>query len=156
MTRRVLVFSALFGVLRMNDRIPAYRLSGAVALPRLGSLTAFWRDRLVEAIDPKGLVVDCRSAAYAGMWLPPADRHVPVRVFREVDGERSVVSHMAKHSRGLITRALCEESSDPRSKDELAESLKGYFAAHEVTTVAGVPVDVRVELGHGALHVVTS
>lgn len=156
MGRRVLIFSALFGVLRMSDRIPAYRLSGSVSLPRLGSLSAFWRAHLSDVIDAKGLVVDCRSSAYGAMWAPPAERHLPVRVFRQVDGERSVVSHMAKHSRGLVARALCEEPSDPRHPGDLVDLLDAYFAAHEVTTAAGAPIDVRVELGERSIDVITS
>ena len=37
----VLVFSALWGAVHLNDVIPAYRLSGDVKLPRLGSLQQF-------------------------------------------------------------------------------------------------------------------
>lgn len=156
MLRRVVVFSALFGVLRMNDRIPAYRLSGSVTLPGTGPVATFWRDRLGGVLHAKGLVVDCRSAAYAAMWAPSGSTHLPVRVFREVDGERSVVSHMAKHSRGLVARALCEEASDPRDAGELAELLDAWFATHPVTTAAGAPVDVRVELSSGGLDVITT
>lgn len=156
MSRRVLVFSALFGVLRMSDRIPAYRLSGSVSLPGTGVVSTYWREPLREVLRAPGLVVDCRSSAYAAMWGPPGDRHLPVRVFREVDGERSVVSHMAKHSRGLVARALCEEPTNPRTAVELVELLDAYFHTHEVRTAAGAPVAVRVELGDGTIDVVTT
>lgn len=156
MARRVLIFSALFGVLRPADRIPAYRLSGSVSLRRIGPVARFWRTHLEPVLRPTGLVVDCRSASYAAMWPPPSDQHLPVRVFREADGVRSVVSHMAKHSRGLVARALCEEASDPRRPAELVELLNGYFASHEVRTATGARVDVRVELGSGSLDVITT
>lgn len=156
MSRRVLIFSALFGVLRTGDRIPAYRLSGAVSLPGTGGLGRFWRSQLSPALHPTGLLVDCRSSSYAAMWAPPADRHLPVRVFRESDGERTVVSHMAKHSRGLVARALCEEPSDPGTPGDLVDLLNGYFATRQVTTATGTVVDVRVELGDRSIDVVTS
>ena len=54
------------------------------------------------------LVVDCRSATYLAAWHPPRSADwVAVRVLRqEPDGTRSVVSHSAKHTRGLLTRHL--------------------------------------------------
>ena len=41
--RWLLVVSALFGAVRMGDRIPTYRLSTGVNLPPLGPLAAVWR-----------------------------------------------------------------------------------------------------------------
>ncbi|WP_134322082.1 YaaA family protein [Cumulibacter soli] len=156
MTRRVLIFSALFGVLRTSDRIPAYRLSGSVTLPGIGGIAKFWRQHLGETLTPSGLIVDCRSASYAAMWSPDPAKHLPVRVFRESNGERTVVSHMAKHSRGLVARALCQEATEPRTPGEAVDLLNGYFAATEVKTATGAPVDVRVELGDASIDVITS
>jgi uncharacterized protein len=39
---RLLVASALWGVVRLTDRIPAYRLSIDARLPRLPALPAYW------------------------------------------------------------------------------------------------------------------
>lgn len=156
MSRRVLIFSALFGVLRTSDRIPAYRLSGSVSLPGIGPLARFWRAQLEQNLQATGLVIDCRSASYAAMWTPPPERHLPVRVFREVGGERTVVSHMAKHSRGLVARALCEDAADPKRPADVADLLNGYFGTHQVTTATGIPVELRVELGEHTIDVITS
>ena len=60
----VLVWSGLWGAVRLTDPIPAYRLSGAVTLPGPGRLAAFWREPLRRALaEPArdGLVVDLRS-----------------------------------------------------------------------------------------------
>ena len=52
-------------------------------------------------------MVDCRSATYLAAWHPPRSADwVQVRVLRELDGKRSVVSHNAKHTRGVLTRHL--------------------------------------------------
>lgn len=155
MAKRVLVFSALFGVLRMTDRVPAYRLSAGVRLPDAGGVQAFWRPRLEAVLQPRGLVVDCRSASYAAMWRPPAETHVPVRVLREKDGRRTVVSHMAKHTRGLVARALCEQAAEPRTTGELATWLGEWFEHQEVRTATGEPVRYRVEPAGRGLDVVT-
>ena len=108
----LLVISALWGAVRPTDRIPAYRLSMGTALPGTGKLSSWWKPRLAPVLDELAadqVVVDCRSAAYAAAWKPPAPRTVTVRVEQEkADGTRSVVSHHAKHTRGLVARALCE------------------------------------------------
>ncbi|MGW0805209.1 YaaA family protein [Nonomuraea sp. NPDC002799] len=120
----ILIFSGLWGVVRITDRIPPYRLSMGVNLPPLGGLASLWRPQLSQALDAApGLVVDMRSATYAGAWQP-GSRAVTVRVFK--DGK--VVSHMAKATRGDLARALLLSGSDPATPDELAEHVRdlGY------------------------------
>ncbi|MEO3873069.1 peroxide stress protein YaaA [Nonomuraea sp. B12E4] len=115
----VLIFSGLWGVVKITDRIPPYRLSMGVNLPPLGGLAAFWRPQITKELDRvSGLVVDLRSATYTGAWQP-GSRSVTVRVFR--DGK--VVSHMAKATRGEIARALLHQDTTPSSPDELAKTL---------------------------------
>lgn len=127
---RVIVVSALWGAVRPTDRIPAYRLNICAHLVGLGSLEPAWREVLgpvlAEAAGRRGLVVDCRSSSYqaAGMPAGLGDRTVAVRVLRETAaGGRSVVSHMAKHTRGEVARHLLESGADPRRPDGLAEAL---------------------------------
>lgn len=107
----VRVVSGLWGLVGPEDPIPAYRLSMGVDLPGVGPLAAAWREPLHAELDPRAasgeLVVDCRSAAYLAAWKPPRAAQgawVQVRVLREVAGRRSVVSHHAKHTRGVLDR----------------------------------------------------
>lgn len=69
----LLVFSGLWGAVRVSDRIPSYRCSMGVKLPGLGSLAAHWRAAM-EPVLPEaagdGLVLDLRSSAYASAWKP--------------------------------------------------------------------------------------
>ena len=106
----VRIISGLWGVVAPSDRIPAYRLSMGTDLPGIGPLASAWRGQLGAALDARAddeLVVDCRSATYLAAWHPPRTATwVLVRVLREVDGTRSVVSHHAKHARGVLTRHL--------------------------------------------------
>ena len=108
----LVVVSALWGAVRPTDRIPAYRLSMGTALPGTGKLSTWWKPRLAPVLDELAageVVVDCRSAAYAAAWKPPAEHTVTVRVEQQKpDGTRAVVSHHAKHTRGLVARELCE------------------------------------------------
>ncbi|GAA3808624.1 peroxide stress protein YaaA [Sphaerisporangium flaviroseum] len=121
--RSVIVFSGLWGALRISDRVPPYRLSMGVRLPPLGGLAAHWRPHLAEVLDAEGgVVVDLRSSTYAQAWQP-GSRATTVRVLREVDGRRSVVSHMAKATRGAVARSLLESGARPRTPQQLAELL---------------------------------
>src|SRR6202012_3059845 len=99
---RVLIASALWGVLRPADRIPYYRFSAKAKLDGIGGLAAFWRPALAAALpDKEGtLVVDMRSGAYAAAWKPKRATLVAVRAFSESGGERKAGSHMAKAGRG--------------------------------------------------------
>ena len=113
-SRSLRVQSALWGPVGPGDRIAPYRLSMAVTLPGLGPLTRVWRPALagpMAALAGSGVVVDCRSSTYAAAWSPSGDaarRLLAVRVFTEVAGRRTMVSHLAKHTRGQVARVLLE------------------------------------------------
>lgn len=134
-TTQLVVVSALFGALRLSDRVPAYRLSAGTTLPRIGPLGGAWREPLGEALPEaagRGLVLDLRSSAYAALWRPSgelAERTVTVRVLHErVRGDRTsraVVSHFNKATKGRLVRALLESADRPRDADELADLWTG-------------------------------
>jgi cytoplasmic iron level regulating protein YaaA (DUF328/UPF0246 family) len=139
--RSLLIFSALWGVLRPTDRVPPYRLAIGVSLPPLGGLATVWRPALTAALAAAasgrgGLVLDMRSTPYAAAWKPHATR---IRVFREHAGRRSVVSHMAKATRGAIARALLQSAAEPASPEELVKTLLDLGYAAELN---GPHVDV--------------
>lgn len=125
--RSVLTVSALWGVVAPHDRIPAYRLSMGT-LPAVGRLATAWRPHLEAALNDRAagdVVVDCRSAPYAAAWKPPRDADwVAVKVVREVDGRRKVVSHNAKHTRGVLTGHLVRHDCEPTSADELLKATR--------------------------------
>jgi cytoplasmic iron level regulating protein YaaA (DUF328/UPF0246 family) len=143
--RRLVVISALFGALRPGDRVPAYRLSMGVDLPSVGKLASTWRGPLGAVLPGAagtGLVVDLRSSTYVAAWRPDgelAERTVAVHVVRDEAGRRSVVSHMAKHTRGLVARHLLETGADPRTPDALADTLAGRFRVELDPARAGRP-----------------
>lgn len=148
---RLVIVSALWGALRPADRIPAYRLNICAHLVGIGPLEPAWREVLgpvlTEAAGPRGLVVDCRSSSYqaAGMPIGIGDRTVAVRVLRETARGRSVVSHMAKHTRGEVARHLLESGADPRKPQGLAEALADRWDVELVRPArAGRPWTVDV------------
>jgi cytoplasmic iron level regulating protein YaaA (DUF328/UPF0246 family) len=110
---RLAVGSALFGLVRAPDRVPAYRLSAGSALPGLPTLRALWRPALgpvLTAVDD--LVVDLRSGAYAA--LAPVAGAITVRVeTARADGGRAVVSHFSKAHKGRVARILAATTAEP-------------------------------------------
>jgi cytoplasmic iron level regulating protein YaaA (DUF328/UPF0246 family) len=142
--RRVLIASALWGMVRPDDRIPYYKLPPKEKLKGTGPLAKYWRPALAEALpDEEGeLIVDMRSGAYSAMWKPKRATLLAVRAFTDQAGERKAVSHMAKAVRGEVARVLLEEKMppvDPEAAATLAESA-GF----------------TIELGDGNLDVIVS
>lgn len=149
--RWVRVQSALWGPVSPTDLIAPYRLPMTATLPGVGTVAARWRAVLAPVMSELagvGVVVDGRSSSYASVWRPTgpaAQSYVAVRVFTEVDGRRTVVSHAAKHTRGLVARWLCEADRTPhtpsgvaavvaqhRGVELVADSRGGWFL--DVTT----------------------
>jgi len=108
---RIVVASALFGLLRLRDRVPPYRLSATNHLPGLGSLHSLWHEPLSQVLIDKAprVIVDLRSKAYAALCpIPPelADRTVVAKVWQDRNGMRTAVTHWSKHTKGLLAREL--------------------------------------------------
>ena len=147
------ITSGLFGLLRPADRVPAYRLSGDVSLPGVGTVSAYWSKRLdpaVRAAAGRGLVVDLRSSTYSSFWRPEPDlarKVVTLRVLHEVGGRRTVVSHFNKATKGRLVRALLEDGAAPGSPARLADHLAslGWKVEESGSGRAGTRLDVVVD-----------
>ena len=138
---RLLVVSAAWGALRPADRVPPYRLSMGTTLPGHGPLASVWRDPLNAVLaEADGMIVDCRSSTYVAAWRPTGDqaaKWVSVNVVRERNGIRSVVSHNAKHTRGLLARHLLESGKDPGTPKSLHKLIDEHWNAELDRTGAG-------------------
>jgi cytoplasmic iron level regulating protein YaaA (DUF328/UPF0246 family) len=82
------------------------------------------RDVVAEVLDlrvrNKGeLIIDCRSSTYKTIWRAPTDQCVEIAVSTVIDGERKVVTHMSKKTRGEITRWLVQSRSIPKTPEDL-------------------------------------
>jgi hypothetical protein len=135
--RRVLIASALWGVVAPDDRIPAYKLPIGTRLDGFGGLAAHWRSALRAALPDSGLVVDMRSGAYAAAWRPRGATVVGVRAFVERDGRRTAVSHMVKATRGEVARLLLEAPRAPRSPEAVAAIAAAAGHRVELARAAG-------------------
>ena len=138
----VLVQSALFGVIRASDPIPAYRLSHDSKLPGL-SLRRHWRQPSTVVLGTlPGLLIDLRSESYATLGDTP-DGAVYLRVVSETAGGRRVaLSHFNKSAKGEFVRAVCLAGVE----HDTVESLLAW----------GASVGIRLEVGApGELELVT-
>lgn len=147
--KSLLVFSGLWGAVRVGDRIPPYRCAMGVKLPGLGALGAFWREPMAEVMPEAagdGLVLDLRSSAYTAAWKPKgavAERTASVRVLHSqlVDGveKRSVVSHFNKATKGRMVRDLLQAGARPKGPAELVSVLRdlGYVVEAEAPARSG-------------------
>ncbi|APT84976.1 peroxide stress protein YaaA [Corynebacterium aquilae] len=132
------VGSALFGLVRANDPIPFYRLSGGSKVPSadgsVPTMKARWGTAITDvlsAVAADELLVDLRSGTY--QQLGKVKDAVTVRVESEFpDGTRKVVSHFNKHYKGLLARELALSGVQCASMDEVAE----------VAAAAGMRVEV--------------
>lgn len=112
---RLVVGSALFGLVRATDPVPVYRLSAASTLPGRPTLAARWRpllDPLLTTLAAGETVVDLRSGSYAALGRVPGAVTVDVLTERP-DGARSVVSHFNKAHKGRLARALAVTRAEP-------------------------------------------
>ena len=113
--RTIVLCSALFGALRPDDPIPAYRLSAATTLPGLGTLTTVWRPSLPQALAAgDGPVIDLRSGTYT--TLAPLAGAVSVRV---VAADGRTVSHHNKAAKGQLVRAFLTAPREPKTLNAL-------------------------------------
>jgi cytoplasmic iron level regulating protein YaaA (DUF328/UPF0246 family) len=124
----LLVTSSLWGLLRLSDRIPSYRLHICSRLVGMDRLEPTWREVLPEvltaAAGSNGLVLELRSPAYQAIGMPVGIGHrtVVLRVDQASTGRR-IGDVVAKRIRGQAARQLLESATDPDDPDALADIL---------------------------------
>jgi len=149
-----LVFSALFGPVRLTDLITPHRLSGSVKLPGQGTVASIWSKALKELLTQQlsgHVVVDLRSSEYGAMYRPTRGSdclllNIGVAKVNPATGKRSVVSHWAKHTRGLLAGALLEAVAGAQlsgSEGDVDEILQVAAALEGVKEVEITPLDAR-------------
>jgi len=123
---RLAVGSALFGLLRATDPVPAYRLSATSKLPGQPGLAARWRpvlEPVLAGIAAAELVVYLRSGSYAALAKIPGAVRVDV-VAEHADGRRVSVSHFNKAHKGRLARALASTRAEPDDAAAVAATAR--------------------------------
>jgi cytoplasmic iron level regulating protein YaaA (DUF328/UPF0246 family) len=139
-SENVVVHSALFGLLRADDPIPAYRFSHDARVAGL-TLRALWREVNASVLAAeRGLVLDLRSESYVHLG-PVAQGGYFVRVVTEGDGgARRALNHFNKHGKGDLVRALATSAPSLDS----VEDLLGWAHAVGIRLDRGAPGELEL------------
>ncbi len=136
----VVIHSALFGLVRARDPIPAYRLSHNSRLPGL-KLTAVWKAPIATILETQpGLILDLRSEAYASLGpAPRGTNSLYVRVVTQsADGRKKALTHFNKKGKGEFVRALAQSAIDHPD----AASLMTWAQAEGIRLEHGAPGEI--------------
>jgi hypothetical protein len=150
-SRRLVVVSALWGLLRPADRIPPYRLQICSRLVGIDALEPAWRtvlpDVLAEVAGRRGVILDLRSGSFRALGMPAglADRTVTLGAV--ADGGGRIGTVFAKRARGQVARHLLESGEDPGDPVALARVLSERWpTALEEPVRPGKPWTVTIEV----------
>ena len=129
---KVLIISALFGLVRPLDKIFSYKEKIDNKL---------WREAItqVSAKFSNELIIDCRSSTYKGIWTINPQNTVEVRVFKVNGAERNVITHMSKKYRGELTGHLLKQTNDPTTAAEVQRIAAQLFECELHAPVDGQP-----------------
>jgi len=125
----IVIISAKYGALRPLDPIEPYKekILNKEMAPKVAAV-------LVQ-IDAE-LIIDCRSSTYQTVWQSPIDKTVEIKVFTTVDGEKKVITHMSKKTRGEVTRHLLHSDHEIKTPQQLHAFVSKAFTCEliEATT----------------------
>ena len=118
--KSVVIISAKYGALSPSDRIEFYKekINSAAMRPIVEKKLAGYK---------QDLIIDCRSSTYQAVWSAPAEVTVAIRASTVVDGERKVITHMSKKTRGEVTRALLVSRSIPKTVEDIYAIISEKF-----------------------------
>lgn len=153
LSKQVLIFSGLWGVVRPDDPIPDHRLKMNVALAPLGRLSTWWKPSLTDALRPvvSGTTVwNLLPGEHDASWAPPLpgsdDRDAPAAMIsvKFLDEKRSrgakrsftTVSHWNKLLKGALVRFVLATGAD--APDALSEFVhpEGYVFDPSLTELS--------------------
>ena len=116
----IAIISAKYGVLKPLDEIAPYKEKINTGAMRDSVSTT------LAALSSE-LIIDCRSSTYKGVWTPPYDKNVEIKVFTKVDEAKQVITHMSKKTRGEVTRLLLQNQKTPTNPRELQAIVSQQF-----------------------------
>jgi cytoplasmic iron level regulating protein YaaA (DUF328/UPF0246 family) len=116
----IAIISAKYGVVRPLDLIEPYKEK--IKNKKMASQVA----HALDGIESE-LIIDCRSSTYQTVWQSPVAKTVEIKVFTKVDGEKKVITHMSKKTRGEVVRHILKISKVPRNPQELEAIVSQKF-----------------------------
>lgn len=138
----IAITSALFGLLRPQDSIPHYRLSGDTVLPKIGGVSKGWKEPtsvVIERMNPS-FILDMRPGIYAKFWQPNVElarKTLVVKIMTKVgtgkDSKKIAISHNNKLTKGQLVREMVKMKKFPSNSNELIQSLRALKWDCELT-----------------------
>ena len=128
----IAIISAKYGALRPLDPIEPYKEKINNELMRLivaATLNSISTD----------LIIDCRSSTYQTVWPSPIEKTVEVKVFTKVDGEKKVITHMSKKTRGEVTRHILLSGKVVKTPAQLHEIVSQEFTCTLIESIDQEP-----------------
>lgn len=152
LSKQVLIFSGLWGVLRPDDLIPDYKLKMGATLAPVGKLSTWWRPAITDALGSsvRGAVVwNLLPKEHDSAWDPSArtsdHSNAPGVVFsaKFLDegpshkGERTftTVNHWNKLLKGALVRFILETGADEPKALSKFRHPEGYQFDRSLTEV---------------------
>jgi cytoplasmic iron level regulating protein YaaA (DUF328/UPF0246 family) len=115
----VVIHSALFGLVRSEDPLPAYRFSHDTRLPG-SSVAKIWREANARTLLAQGgLLLDLRSESYVHLGPAGAGSYFVRVVSEDGAGTKRALNHFNKHGKGELVRSLARSGRDFESAGEL-------------------------------------
>ena len=114
------IISAKYGVLRPLDPIEPYKEK--IKNKKMAAQVA----DVLDGIETE-LIIDCRSSTYQTVWQSPVAITVEIKVFTKIDGEKKVITHMSKKTRGEVTHYILKSTKIPSNPFELEAIVSQKF-----------------------------
>ena len=116
----IVIISAKYGAVRPLDLIEPYKekIVNKEIAPRVAAIL----DGVVT-----DLIIDCRSSTYQTVWQSPTQKTVEIKVFTTLNGEKKVITHMSKKTRGEVTRHILQNGQKIGTPEQLQAIVKEKF-----------------------------
>ena len=114
------IISAKYGVVRPLDLIEPYKEK--IKNKKMAAKVALALDGAESE-----LIIDCRSSTYQTVWQSPVAITVEIKVFTKIDGEKKVITHMSKKTRGEVTHHILKSTKIPSNPVELEAIVSQQF-----------------------------
>ena len=128
----IVIISAKYGALHPMDPIEPYKekIVNKEMAPRVAAI--------LDTVETD-LIVDCRSSTYQTVWQSPIEKTVEIKVFTTVAGEKKVITHMSKKTRGEVTRHLLQSENEISDPHQLHTYVSEAFTCTLIEATAKDP-----------------
>lgn len=137
---RYVIQSALWGLVRGSDAIPAYRCSASTGLGKRSMKQRWARACAAVLAEHKGVVLHLRSKSYAALGpLPDRDDALVLEfVTRMPTGELKQLNHFNKQGKGEFLRTLALADSEVHEQLDAVGDMEGLCS---VLRALGIEID---------------